>query len=162
MRVLVLICILNITSAWAASKETLGWVEKVRISPANLILQGKLDTGADTSSLHAANVERFERDGKTWVRFVVENRQGEKATIEKEVLRTALVKRQKGATQKRDVIRLGTCLGKTYLEIDVSLVDRRKFSYQMLIGRNFLAGNVLVDPAMTFTTDPQCKETTKK
>lgn len=143
--------------ASAQNAERVGWVEKVRIYPANLVLQAKLDTGADSSSLDAASVVEFERKGREWVRFTVANRYGQSAVIEKEVRRTVLIKRHKGQHQRRKVVRMGICLGETYLETDVNLVDRRHFEYQMLLGRTFLAGNAVIDPAVTYTSEPRCK-----
>ena len=40
---------------------------------------------------------------------------------------------------------------------EVSLVNRGKFNYEMLVGRRFLAGDFIVDPATTYTLDPSCK-----
>jgi hypothetical protein len=44
----------------------------------------------------------------------------------------------------------------------VSLVDRKNFDYQMLLGRVYLAGNAIVDPSVTYTTDPACKNIPKQ
>lgn len=147
--------------AHAQSKPVVGWVEKVALSPGNLVVQAKLDTGADHSSLNASNLREFERDGRKWVKFVVSNSYGQSAEIAQEVQRVAMIKTHSGKIQKRDVIRLGICLGKTYMEADVNLVDRTKFDYQMLVGRTFLAGNVVIDPSTTFTSEPNCKGKTK-
>lgn len=141
-----------------AEKRVVGWVEKVKLLPGKLTIHAKLDTGAESASLHASDVEDFEKDGRTWVRFKVRNRYGETATIEKELVRTAFIKRHSGKDQKRAVIRMGICLADTFMEADVNLVDRAHFDYQMLIGRNFLAGNVLLDPSRTYTSEPSCKE----
>ena len=57
---------------------------------------------------------------------------------------------------------MAICLGSHYMETDVNLVDRSNFDYQMLIGRNFLAGNVLIDPASTYVAEPACQGIPKK
>lgn len=141
----------------AQKKEHFGFVEKVLLYPDGLPLHAKLDTGADNSSLDASDVESFEKDGVEWVRFHIRNRYGQRINFEKEVRRVAMIKRHSKKHQRRKVIRVGVCLGSTYLETDVNLVDRTNFAYQMLLGRTFLAGNAVVDPALTYTTEPHCQ-----
>jgi hypothetical protein len=137
-------------------KQALGWIENISIYPGNFILNAKLDTGADHCSLHARNIEPFKRKGKEWVRFDIENRQGEKLTLERETHRIAKIKRLLGKPQERYVVRLGLCVGNDYTEVDVNLVDRSNFSFPVLIGRNFLAGVIMVDPSATYTQEPNC------
>ena len=139
-------------------KGIYGWIEKVRIAPGGILLHAKLDSGADHSSLSASNVTEFERDGKDWVRFDIRNRKGETHTIELRSRRLAKIKRVEGNTQKRPVVRMGICLGTSFLKVDVNLADRSNFAYPMLIGRNFLAPNVLLDASKTYTVDPNCEE----
>jgi len=38
--------------------------------------------------------------------------------------------------------------------IDVTLTDRSKFSYPVLIGKNFLTGLILVDVSKKYTQEP--------
>ncbi|MCH8873269.1 ATP-dependent zinc protease [candidate division KSB1 bacterium] len=57
--------------AHAESPRNLGWIEHGVIEPADMTVKFKLDTGALTSSMHAEDIERFERDGQQWVRFKV-------------------------------------------------------------------------------------------
>jgi hypothetical protein len=73
------------------------------------------------------------------------------------VRRSAFIKRHAGKSVERAVVRLGLCLGSHYMEEEVSLVAREKFSHQMLVGRSFLAGNVLVDSAVNYTVEPNCQ-----
>ncbi len=137
-------------------RQTFGYVEKIRIFPGNLIVHAKLDTGADTCSLGATNVRKFKRKGERWVRFDIRNRDGELGEIESRIVRTAKIKRINGLSQERLVVRLDLCLGGHHMEVDVNLENRSNFSYRMLIGRNFLAGHAVVDPALTYLSEPSC------
>ncbi len=61
-----------ISSVDGGEKTTVGWVEKVQIHPGNLLVEARLDTGADTSSLHCDCITSFDRNGEKWVSFIVE------------------------------------------------------------------------------------------
>lgn len=139
-------------------KEVVGLVETVRIQPSGLIVDAKIDTGADNSSIHASDVHRFKRRGDSWVRFRVENREGKSETLERELVRVARVKRPSGKSQKRPVVMLGICLGTIYREVEVSLVDRSRFRYRMIIGRSFLGKDFLVDPSKKYLREPACRD----
>ncbi len=140
----------------SADKMIAGWLEMVRIYPGNLNVKAKLDSGAKTSSLNAAAIEEFERDAEKWVRFQVSDHKGKIIILEKKISRIAKIKLRNKRLQKRPVIILGICLGEIYKEVEVNLVDRSYFNYQMLLGRSFLAGALLVDSASKYTTKPAC------
>jgi hypothetical protein len=144
--------------AAAGEKKVVGWIEKVRISPGNFIVHAKLDSGAEYSSLDAANLTEFERNGKPWVRFDLTEREGQKITIERPLLRWAPIKRHNQEPQRRPVIKLGVCLGNIYQETEVNLINRKNYQYRMLIGRKFMEGAVIIDPAAKYTVEPECKE----
>ncbi len=158
-----LIPFLLITSGdvFAQTKIVLGWAEKVKIYPTDTVIHAKLDTGSDYSSLNASDIEEFNKEKQKWVRFTLLNRYGHRVVLEREIKRFAMIKRHGTKNQRRAVIRLGICAGTTYMEEDVNLVDRSKFEYQMLVGRSFLAGVATIDPAVTFTSEPDCKEVPK-
>jgi len=140
-----------------AGKLTAGWIEPVRITPGNILVDGKLDTGAAISSLSCDCITPHERDGKKWVRFGVRGKDGEIVHIETEVLRKVKIKRHFGQQQERLVVKLGLCIDKIYKEVEVSLVDRSGFNYPLLVGRNFLEHSILVDSDAQGTTSPGCK-----
>ena len=144
--------------AAAAPKTIVGWIEKVCICPGSCLVRAKLDTGAKNCSLNAPNIAEFQRNGETWVRFDIISKSGEKVTLERKVQRIASIKRQGAIVQRRFAIRLGICLGTLYKEVEVNLVDRSDFLYPLLIGRNFISGDLIVDPSTKFTTRPSCKE----
>ena len=158
-----LVCVL-IAAAWVAGslpaearvKEIVGRVELARIYPSGLILRTKMDTGARTCSLNAPKLSVFTRDGEQWARFKLTNHKGRTITIERKVLRTGKIKEQNQRLEKRPVILLGICVGRLYREVEVNLVDRSDFNYQLLIGRNYLEGELLVDTELKYTHEPQC------
>ena len=135
----------------------IGELEKVRILPANIIYDSRIDTGATTTSIHAGNIEFFERDGKKWVKFEL---QGKEKTeeIEMKVKEFKNIKRHGAPEQKRAVVTLHLVLGKVSQMVDVTLNDRSKFTYPGLIGRNFLRpNNMIVDVSKKYTANPAKK-----
>lgn len=140
------------------AKRTAGLVERVRVEPSGLIVDAKLDTGADNSSIHASDIVRFKRRGESWVRFRIVGPKGGSETIERPLVRIARIKRPTGKSQKRPVVMLGICLGTFYKEVQVTLVDRSRFRYRMIIGRSFLGNDFLVDPAAKHVVEPACAD----
>jgi len=142
----------------AADLPAAGWIERVGIMPGGVVVQAKLDTGADTSSLHASHVRWFMRDGRDWVGFDVTGDDGRTVHFEQPVLRKARVRSVAGGVQTRPVVTLGICLGETYYVTQVNLVDRSKVKEEMLIGRRFLQDRFLVDSARRHLLEPRCAE----
>jgi hypothetical protein len=142
----------------AMDKKIVGWVERVRLQPANILLEAKLDTGAEYSSLDATNITDFSRNGEKWVRFDLNDHHGKTVTLESKLIRQAPIKRHYGKKQRRPVIRLGVCVGPICQETEVNLVDRTGFIYPMLIGRKFMEGRLVIDPAVKHTVEPSCGE----
>jgi hypothetical protein len=138
-------------------KEVVGWLEKVRVYPENLIIHAKLDTGARNSSLNAPHVSVFKRKGENWVRFDVTDRLGKTVTLERKVHRMTKIKQHDRPPDFRPVVRLSICLGDTFKVVEVNLRDRSDFNYQMLIGRSFLKEDFVVDASVKFTKRPRCR-----
>ncbi len=153
------------TSADAAAREIVGWKEDVRIPALGVTLGTKNDTGAESASLHAENIESFEKDGEDWVRFdvVLAEDEDEQAEFEQKTIRyeaplqdTVLVKQKDEKSQRRYVIVLALCMDHIHRKVEVNLTDRSGFSTRMLLGREFLQGVALVDSGATFTREPTC------
>lgn len=65
-----LTCLILLPSMTLASEKNIyGLNEHVYIADIDMHMSAKLDTGAKTASLSARDIERFKRDGESWVRF---------------------------------------------------------------------------------------------
>lgn len=154
--------------------EVMGFVEWVVMGETGIRLKARLDTGAKTSSLHAVNVEEFEKDNEEWVRFQLplgdhedQPSEGELEhdevilEFERPVYRTVLIKRKGAPSQRRHVVKMEFCIGGKMHETQFSLTDRGKFSYPVLLGRRFMRDdNILTDSGRSFIAEQECEYST--
>jgi len=148
--------------AWTAAStaaekpaRTIGWVEPVIVEDGALRLQAKVDTGADISSVNVETLTIERRSGRRWAIFSVRGARGT-VHFERPVVRYVRVKRLAGGAQRRPTVRLVLCLADFEASTEVNLVDREHMRYPMLVGRNFMRGRFVVDPARRNTTRPTC------
>ena len=142
---------------------TVGWREWVAFPAAGLpAVYAKVDTGAATSSLHATGVARVERDGRPCVRFDAHPLghpcRGVTVRCEAPVIGERDVRSSSGHSETRLVVRLTLRLGvrsdADEWPIELTLADRGAMAVPMLIGREALAGRVLVDPSRALVLGP--------
>ena len=138
------------TVVMTADKMLVGELEKVWIEPPGVTLTARVDTGANSSSLHADELIGFERDGEDWVRFniVIEN---EAIPVEAEVARYVRVIQQADVEgSRRPVVNLRIRIGDVQDTFEFTLADRSHLDYQVILGRNFLTDMAVVDVAQKF------------
>jgi hypothetical protein len=129
----------------------MGWLESVFLLPSSIPVTAKLDTGAKTSSVHARSVEHFTQQGKEWVRFRFQAERGDATiTLERPLVRTAVIKERQSNSSTRDVVLLAICKNGRVYETEFTLNDRSNFNYPILLGRSFLENVALVDASETF------------
>ncbi len=134
-------------------KLVVGETERVTIEPQGLRYHARIDTGASLSTLHATHLTYFERDGERWIRFQIDHPQADKSvTLEKPVVRKVVIRDVKSsellardAADRRPVIKLTIALGPLRRLVEVTLTDRSRMEYPVLIGRNFLLDSAIVD-----------------
>ena len=120
-------------------------------------LRAKIDTGASTSSLHATEIETFEREGETWVRFnahlgsVVQLRH---RRCEAPLVAMKTIKSSNGHAQTRYVIKTSLALGDRVWEVEFTLACRKAMRYRLLLGSKALVhGQLVVNPGVTYVQD---------
>ncbi|MBX2858488.1 MAG: RimK/LysX family protein [Cellvibrionaceae bacterium] len=115
-------------------------------------LKARIDTGSASSSFSVSNIQPFERDGDSWVRFTVPELDTDKI-YETEVLRFAKVRVANGdEVKRRPVVKLTVRLGALVEEAEFSL-EEKEAPYPVELGRNFLRDIALVDVAKKFTQE---------
>ncbi|TBU97646.1 retropepsin-like aspartic peptidase RloA [Phytopseudomonas dryadis] len=166
-----LLCLLLLPGLGVAADKTIyGLTEYVRLD-LDIDVAAKLDTGAQTASLSARDIERFKRDGETWVRFYLAIDDAHAHPIERPLARISKIKRRAGdydaeeekTYTARPVIELDVCMGGTLRQIEVNLTDRSAFQYPLLIGSDALKRfDALVDPSLKYAAGkPDCATVAK-
>jgi hypothetical protein len=131
----------------ASGKILVGELEQVWLPNLDLALPARVDTGAETASLDARNIELFERNGRRWVRFeILQPGTGQPLVLERKLKRMVMIL-QSSTTEpeRRPVIQLGITIGPINQTAEFTLSNRSHLDYQVLIGRNILQDVMVVD-----------------
>ncbi len=132
----------------------LGWREWVALPGLGVQnIKAKLDTGARTSSLHAFRLHRFRSDGQDMARFQIHPVQRSSAStvlVEAPVLEEREVRNSGGVVEVRPVIEVELELAGRRWPIELTLSRRDEMGFRMLLGRQALRGQVIVDPSASF------------
>ena len=139
--------------------SVIGRTERVALADGGVIMQAKVDTGADSTSIDARKIEEFEREGDDWVRFEVRTNDDQVVTFEREIVDTVIIIGAGDEEQERFVVEIGLCVSDVQRDVEVNLADRSGLDYRLLLGRGFLEdGGFLINVAQEFSHEPQCPD----
>ena len=137
----------------AKSPKLIGWRENIALPEFGIFhLPAKVDTGARTSALHAVDQTVFERDGSRWVEFMIplKNRRTTRR-LRAVVLEERDIKNTGGVPERRLVVRTTLAIGARHWLIDVSLANRDKMEFDVILGRSAIRKHgLLVDPGRSY------------
>jgi hypothetical protein len=149
------------SSAWGQSvakksKHTIGATAKLTELESGFTFAARVDTGAQSCSLHIEEFEIKNRDdrrtrniGKT-IRFRLKDSDGKSAWVETKIVEAVRVKSsvlKSGEYDHRYKVRLTLRWNDFEKEVLVTLNDRTDMEFPLLIGRNYLRDDFLVDVA---------------
>lgn len=119
-------------------------------------LRAKIDTGASTSTLHASDIQPFQRDGQDWVRFTAHfgTQVQRRHRCEAPLVTVKTIKSSNGQAQSRYVIRTLLALGDRQWPVEFTLACRKTMRYRVLLGsKALITGQLVVNPALTYVQD---------
>ena len=135
----------------------IGQAEYITVLPQKYRYRARIDSGATTCSMSALDIEIFERDGKKWVRFRLplpadnpKEKLKKSDPQEYPITREVNIKRHGAEDQIRPAVKLKVHLGDLEGRIEFTLTDRSKYEFPVLIGRNLLNGNFLIDVSRSY------------
>ncbi|MCC7085894.1 MAG: ATP-dependent zinc protease [Pirellulales bacterium] len=139
-----------------SEKRIIGATATLTESGSGMTFPARIDTGAATCSLHVEKLEIPDRSakrthnvGKT-ARFMLRDAEGNTKWVEATIAAAVRVKSSSlgsGEFDHRYKVRLTLEWKGFRKEVLVTLNDRTNMEYPLLIGRNFLEGDFLVDVA---------------
>lgn len=131
-------------------KRIIGATATVLEKQSNLLFRARVDTGAKSCSLHVEEITIDDEEEK-WVdnigkvvRFKVKNRNGESHWLEGRIDGYVIIKTS-GARTRRYKVPLTLRWKGVEKKVLVTLNDRNGMDYPLLLGRNFLRGDFVVD-----------------
>ena len=143
---LINLVLVSIDASAASPKIIVGATEVIFIEEANLNFKARVDTGAKTSSIHAERIKVSsfgDAEGKP-ISFYLVTKQGQSVKIETHV--TSVVKVKTSAqSEHRYVVPLIMKWKDSQKTVLVTLNDRKNMNYRLLLGRNWLHGEFIVD-----------------
>lgn len=109
----------------------------------------KVDSGAETSSIHAINIKLVTKDGQQLVQYTTVDDSGKSINQESILSRIGTVKSASGISQRYFVLQMIWLGNKSYLA-EVNLADRTQLSKKMLIGKNIIKMGYLINAKKRF------------
>jgi len=146
----------RLKSRRSREKKPVGWREWCQFPALGVpAIKAKIDTGAKTSALHATHIRRFEQDGKPWVSFRIhtDHKSARPAfSCSLPLVEERKVRSSNGQSEKRIVVVTEVILGREAVPVrtHLTLTNREKMGFRLLIGRNTLKGRYLVDSSASF------------
>ena len=133
-------------------KQIIGATATIKEAGTGIPFSARIDTGAATCSLHVEKLEIENPDkrpnkGKP-IRFLIKNEKGESAWIDSTVAGVVRVRSsvfKNGEFDRRFKVWLTLDWEGVQKKVRVTLNDRTNMDYPLLIGRNWLRGDFLVD-----------------
>ena len=131
--------------------QMIGWREYIDIPTMKLTdIKAKIDTGAKTSALHAENIEIVTIENKKYVKFIFTDDSGHEKKVKARFIEERIIKSSTGQKTLRPVVKAKIKMGKEEFDIELTLINRDLMGFKMLIGRDALKHQFLINPSKSY------------
>lgn len=136
----------------AVDSKLIGNLEEVHFGEnKDLQFNAKIDTGAESSSIHAENIQTFKKIENgvpvLYVKFQTRDENFQTRIYTRPVVKIGEVKSALGTTQ-RYFIREKIWIGNAYHYVNVNLADRSHLKRKFLVGKNILDEGYLINTSL--------------
>lgn len=125
-----------------AAKQIVGGVEKIQLYEIDYL--ARVDTGATTSSLNAYDITVDHQATERLLYFTTANEKGISKRLVAKIVKIETVRNAQGK-ELRYVVSLPIRWHKLVKTIEVNLRDRSSMQFSLLLGRNWLQNDFIVD-----------------
>lgn len=123
-------------------------------------VEAKIDTGAYTCAIHCGIITLREEQGKTVLcARLLDDEHPEHCFTDFTVKK---IKNSFGEMEERYIIKTLVRIGRKKVNTTISLSDREKMRYPVLIGRRLLKGKFVVDVGQVYTNGIRLKKLIRK
>jgi hypothetical protein len=134
-------------------KKTIGRIDKADFPELKLFdIDAKIDSGAYTSSIHCTQIEEYEENGVSFIKFILldpEHSHYNRKKFTSKDYTTRTVKSSNGQSEERYAIQTEIVLFGEKFPIDLTLTERKDMKFPILLGRKFLNHHFVIDPSKT-------------
>ena len=147
----------NTNTTDISSKRRIGWREWVvlpELAPTRI--NAKIDTGAKSSAIHAIDIKEIEKGRALWVSFFlcpVQQKSEPEIYCRAPVTDKRTIRSSNGQEEDRYVVRTPIKIGDRAWPIDLTLANRDAMEFRLLLGRDALQHNFLIDPGASYMLD---------
>jgi|TARA_B100001094_G_scaffold181212_1_gene175608 hypothetical protein len=136
-------------------KRVVGWKEHAALPDLKVKdVIAKMDTGANLASIDASEIKYSTKSGVKYVNFKIMKRNNTVRKTSAPLAGFKRIKSSNGEVERRPYIKTTLLVDGISKKIELTLTDRGPMDYTMLIGRKALGRRWVVNPSISFLTDP--------
>jgi hypothetical protein len=136
-------------------KRVVGWKEHAALPDLKVKdVIAKMDTGANLASIDASEIKYSTKSGVKYVNFKIMKRNNTVRKTSAPLAGFKRIKSSNGEVERRPYIKTTLLVDGISKKIELTLTDRGPMDYTMLIGRKALGRRWVVNPSVSFLTDP--------